>query len=156
MTCEKHGGGTGSIFCKFCDAEQVDAHEAKLAAKPDVAGLVERLQKQSVCIHIAAEPECAKDVSDGLRKAADALLSLSAQLAEKEAECEGLRERLQDFIAEHDNACIEQKGNTLTLLWSRNNDMVARAKAAIAARDCAVYKPLPKEVRDGILTLLTK
>lgn len=42
----------------------------------DYAELVGRLEKQSVCIHIAAEPECAKDVSDGLRKAADAIKAL--------------------------------------------------------------------------------
>lgn len=26
MTCEKHGGGTGSIFCKYCDAEVIAMH----------------------------------------------------------------------------------------------------------------------------------
>ena len=71
-----------------CDAEMLirqriesdlAAANAKLAAKPDVAGLVERLRNPRITF-------CSMD------DAADALLSLSAQLAEKEAECAGLRE----------------------------------------------------------------
>jgi hypothetical protein len=48
MTCERHGGGKGSIFCKFCDAEQVamkDApinlpHQSTAAARAPQAGWV--------------------------------------------------------------------------------------------------------------------
>lgn len=53
------------------------------AADAEVAGLRARLLKQATCIYIAAEPECADDVSDGLRKAVAMIDRLTATLAER-------------------------------------------------------------------------
>ena len=84
--------------------ERANRAEAKLAAKPDVAGLVKRLREGDhgfdrngshsedryvcLCEHLANE-------------AADALLSLSAQLAEKEAECEGKQAKIDALMLEY-------------------------------------------------------
>ena len=43
-----------------------------------------------------------------------------------------LEECLRDFLAEHDNAAIEQPdAKTLILYWARNNDMVTKARAML-------------------------
>lgn len=43
-----------------------------------------------------------------------------------------LEECLRDFLAEHDNAAIEQPdAKTLILYWARNNDMVTKARALL-------------------------
>lgn len=90
-------------FARQLERELADAN-AKLAAKPDVAGLVKRLREGDhgfdrngshsedryvcLCEHLANE-------------AADALLSLSAQLAEKEAECEGKQAKIDALMLEY-------------------------------------------------------
>lgn len=58
------------------------AANAKLAAKPDVAGLVKEMR------------ELSQEYCEPAHRGADALLSISAQLQEKEAECEVLQEKL--------------------------------------------------------------
>ena len=58
---------------------------------------------------------------------------LEAELAAATAERDALQESLLDFLADFDNACIEQRGDTITLLFSRNNDTVTQARAAIDA-----------------------
>lgn len=74
------------------------AAEAKLAAKPDVARLVKEATTEA--LHQDARALTGADQSIAgalLRRLADALLSLSAQLAEKKAECEGLRQDAERF-----------------------------------------------------------
>ena len=101
------------------------AANAKLAAKPDVAGLVERLVEEDV-IH--------GDSQFGTYlygEAADALLSLSAQLQEKEAECAGLRQDAERYrwLRKHGNSfynCVHYQGVDEVL--------DANVDAAIAAR----------------------
>ena len=69
--------------------QRSEAAEAKLAAlqaKPDVAGLVRRL-----CMSKLFD---APELTAERKEAADALLSLSAQLQEKEAECNAKTEVL--------------------------------------------------------------
>jgi multidrug resistance efflux pump len=59
--------------------------------KPDLERLIERLRKMAVCIYIAVEAEVAKDIADGLEKAAAALETLSARLEEAEGRAEHLK-----------------------------------------------------------------
>lgn len=65
---------------------RAETAEAKLIAKPDVAGLVRRL-----CMSKLFD---APELTAERKEAADALLSLSAQLQEKEAECNAKTEVL--------------------------------------------------------------
>ena len=45
---------------------------------------------------------------------------------------EALEECLLEFIAEHDNAALDQPGaKTLILHWARNNDMISKARALL-------------------------
>jgi uncharacterized protein (DUF885 family) len=78
--------------------------------KPDLERLIERLRKMAVCIYIAVEAEVAKDIADGLEKAAAALETLSARLEEAEAlpcaiadwhcESDGCMANVPDKVAE--------------------------------------------------------
>ena len=104
--------------------ERTVAEVKKLAAKPDVAGLVERLRNPRITF-------CSMD------DAADALLSLSAQLAEKEAECAGLREVIYWALGERgpfpDRPEGWDKMQYTPWYWWRT-ELRQKLDAAIAAR----------------------
>jgi len=90
--------------------------------------LIERLRKQSVCIYIASEKGCADDVSDGLRKAADALEQQAKRIEELERRVvamgknhEDMKQRAERAERDCDNAIIDY-----------NNEKEAREKAESA------------------------
>jgi hypothetical protein len=102
MTCKRHGGNDGSIFCKFCDAEVIEQNDAKPApaakALAPVAYVMQSLRDGSISDRIAPtawltfEQEKAQLESDpwivhGAAKLAplyshETLLSLQAEVAE--------------------------------------------------------------------------
>lgn len=62
---------------------------------------------------------------------ADYLLMMS-RLGDAADRIDALEECLRDFLAEHDNAAIEQPdAKTLILYWARNNDTVTKARAML-------------------------
>lgn len=75
--------------------DDLAAANAKLAAKPDVAGLVDALGHQTQIDEDGVMVGVSRQAVDEARTA---LLSQAAQLAEKEAECAGLLTLLQRFV----------------------------------------------------------
>ena len=125
------------------------AANAKLAAKPDVAGLVMRI-KGYLSNGGLWNPELANHdaVRDLIMDCRDALLSLSAQLAEKEAGLAKEHERAEKFKWQVRDTCTraekaeaECEGlRTIISDWLEAQDSneervsIERAKAAIAER----------------------
>jgi hypothetical protein len=92
--CRKVGNGRGYQKPEEAAANlRRDLARAILAVLPraqppqptgDVGELVERLRKMARCVYLAAEGSVANDLSDGLTKAADALVQANSRIARQD------------------------------------------------------------------------